>query len=111
MKDTACIQLFSFKTAFGGGRSTGFGRELGVSADDKSKNSTTSARGGLERSFDCVEGLIYESLDKMKKFEPKYRLKRARRSVSVHTGIGAEVMDLGLKPEKQNAGAVLLHPS
>jgi len=44
--DTQCIQLFGFKTAFGGGRSTGF-------------------------------GLIYESLDKMKKFEPKYRLKRA----------------------------------
>eukprot|EP00932_Pfiesteria_piscicida_P015467 SRR837773.27680.p2 GENE.SRR837773.27680~~SRR837773.27680.p2 ORF type:complete len:140 (-),score=75.92 SRR837773.27680:13-402(-) len=44
--DTQCIQLFGFKTAFGGGRSTGF-------------------------------GLIYENVDKMKKFEPKYRLKRA----------------------------------
>merc|ERR1712060_947247 len=44
--DSQCIQLFGFKTAFGGGRSTGF-------------------------------GLIYENLDKMKKFEPKYRLKRA----------------------------------
>ncbi|CAE8689036.1 unnamed protein product, partial [Polarella glacialis] len=44
--DVQCIQLFGFKTAFGGGRSTGF-------------------------------GLIYENLDKMKKFEPKYRLKRA----------------------------------
>ena len=40
--DHQCIQLFGFKTQFGGGRSTGF-------------------------------GLIYESLDKMKKFEPKYR--------------------------------------
>merc|ERR1712050_41660 len=46
VKDSQCIQLFNFKTAFGGGRSSGF-------------------------------GLIYESLDKMKKFEPKYRLKRA----------------------------------
>mmetsp|Transcript_156964 Transcript_156964/g.278496 ORF Transcript_156964/g.278496 Transcript_156964/m.278496 type:complete len:134 (+) Transcript_156964:86-487(+) len=44
--DTNCIQLFGFGTAFGGGRSTGF-------------------------------GLIYENLDKMKKFEPTYRLKRA----------------------------------
>merc|ERR1712064_127317 len=44
--DVQCIQLFGFKTAFGGGRTSGF-------------------------------GLIYESLDKMKKFEPKYRLKRA----------------------------------
>uniref|UniRef100_A0A7S0FXR0 40S ribosomal protein S24 n=1 Tax=Pyrodinium bahamense TaxID=73915 RepID=A0A7S0FXR0_9DINO len=44
--DSQCIQLFGFKTAFGGGRSTGF-------------------------------GLIYDNTDKMKKFEPKYRLKRA----------------------------------
>ena len=66
---------------------------------------------GWNEAWTVCEGLIYESLDKMKKFEPKYRLKRARRSVSVHTGIGAEVMDLGLKKEKQNAGAVLLHPS
>merc|ERR1711988_460788 len=44
--DSGCIQLFGFKTYFGGGRSTGF-------------------------------GLIYENKDKMKKFEPKYRLKRA----------------------------------
>merc|ERR1711862_64637 len=46
VKDSQCIQLFGFHTAFGGGRSSGF-------------------------------GLIYDSLDKMKKFEPKYRLKRA----------------------------------
>merc|ERR1711953_1209625 len=46
VKDSQCIQLFGFKTAFGGGRSSGF-------------------------------GLIYENVDKMKKFEPKYRLKRA----------------------------------
>merc|ERR1711918_318491 len=44
--DQGCIQLFGFKTHFGGGRSSGF-------------------------------GLIYENKDKMKKFEPKYRLKRA----------------------------------
>merc|ERR1712190_506801 len=44
--DSQCIQLFGFKTAFGGSRSTGF-------------------------------GLIYENLDKMKKFEPMYRLVRA----------------------------------
>ena len=89
MKDTACIQLFSFKTAFGGGRSTGFGRELGVSADNKSKkiHHLCKWRAGTKLG-DCMEGLIYESLDKMKKFEPKYRLKRARRSVAVHIGIG-----------------------
>merc|ERR1719269_405374 len=46
VQDNQCIQLFGFKTAFGGGRSTGF-------------------------------GLIYENLDKMKKFEPRYRLQRA----------------------------------
>merc|ERR550514_901961 len=46
VRDTQCIMLFGFKTAFGGGRSTGF-------------------------------GLIYESLDKLKKFEPSYRLKRS----------------------------------
>mmetsp|Transcript_14423 Transcript_14423/g.21845 ORF Transcript_14423/g.21845 Transcript_14423/m.21845 type:complete len:132 (+) Transcript_14423:125-520(+) len=44
--DPQCIQLFGFKTQFGGGRSTGF-------------------------------GLIYDNLEKMKKFEPHYRLKRA----------------------------------
>ncbi|CAK0866992.1 unnamed protein product [Prorocentrum cordatum] len=44
--DHNCIQLFGFKTAFGGGRSSGF-------------------------------GLIYDNIDKAKKFEPKYRLKRA----------------------------------
>mmetsp|Transcript_26452 Transcript_26452/g.76123 ORF Transcript_26452/g.76123 Transcript_26452/m.76123 type:complete len:132 (+) Transcript_26452:48-443(+) len=43
--DSQCIQLFGFKTAFGGGRSTGF-------------------------------GLIYDNVDKMKKFEPTYRLAR-----------------------------------
>merc|ERR1712222_262394 len=54
--DPQCIQLFGFKTAFGGGRSTGF-------------------------------GLIYDSLDRMKKFEPKYRLVRA-----------------GLTPKKKDVG-------
>merc|ERR1719261_526373 len=44
--DHKCIMLFGFKTAFGGGRSTGF-------------------------------GLVYENLDKLKKFEPKYRKKRS----------------------------------
>jgi small subunit ribosomal protein S24e len=39
--DSGCIMLFGFKTSFGGGRSSGFGK------------------------------------DKMKKFEPRYRLKRA----------------------------------
>lgn len=42
--------VFSFKTCFGGGKSTGF-------------------------------GLIYDSLDQAKKFEPKYRLAR----VSIRT--------------------------
>ena len=44
--DQKCIVLFGFHTAFGGGRSQGF-------------------------------GLIYDNLEKMKKFEPKYRQKRA----------------------------------
>merc|ERR1712194_456680 len=59
--DSQCIQLFGFKTMFGGGRSTGF-------------------------------GLIYENLDKMKKFEPKYRLKRA--------GLGGEKGPLGRRAKK-----------
>merc|ERR1711874_613841 len=44
--DPGNIFVFGFRTAFGGGRSTGF-------------------------------GLIYDSLDAAKKFEPKYRLQRA----------------------------------
>eukprot|EP00931_Biecheleriopsis_adriatica_P066896 TRINITY_DN4112_c0_g1_i4.p1 TRINITY_DN4112_c0_g1~~TRINITY_DN4112_c0_g1_i4.p1 ORF type:complete len:134 (-),score=44.37 TRINITY_DN4112_c0_g1_i4:60-461(-) len=59
--DVQCIQLFGFKTAFGGGRSTGF-------------------------------GLIYENLDKMKKFEPKYRLKRA--------GVGGDKTGTGRRGKK-----------
>mmetsp|Transcript_19454 Transcript_19454/g.45265 ORF Transcript_19454/g.45265 Transcript_19454/m.45265 type:complete len:134 (-) Transcript_19454:96-497(-) len=59
--DSQCIQLFGFKTAFGGGRSTGF-------------------------------GLIYENLDKCKKFEPKYRLKRA--------GLGGEKSGPGRRAKK-----------
>ncbi|KAJ3341971.1 ribosomal 40S subunit protein S24B, partial [Gonapodya sp. JEL0774] len=39
------IVVFHFRTAFGGGKSTGF-------------------------------GLIYDTLDDLKKFEPKYRLQR-----------------------------------
>jgi small subunit ribosomal protein S24e len=39
------VFVFGFKTAFGGGKSTGF-------------------------------GLVYDSLDAAKKFEPKYRLMR-----------------------------------
>eukprot|EP00438_Fugacium_kawagutii_P009712 Skav211715 [mRNA] locus=scaffold2852:422386:429968:- [translate_table: standard] len=59
--DVQCIQLFSFKTAFGGGRSSGF-------------------------------GLIYENLEKMKKFEPKYRLKRV--------GAGGEKSGPGRRAKK-----------
>merc|ERR1712039_12149 len=59
--DSQCIQLFGFKTAFGGGRSTGF-------------------------------GLIYDNLDKMKKFEPTYRLKRA--------GVGGEKTGAGRRAKK-----------
>merc|ERR1711924_221708 len=61
VKDSQCIQIFGCKTAFGGGRSSGF-------------------------------GLIYESLDKMKKFEPKYRLKRA--------GLGGEKSGTGRRGKK-----------
>ena len=59
--DVQCIQLFSFKTAFGGGRSSGF-------------------------------GLIYENIEKLKKFEPKYRLKR--------TGLGGEKTGPGRRAKK-----------
>merc|ERR1712216_619588 len=59
--DSGCIQLFGFKTYFGGGCSTGF-------------------------------GLIYENKDKMKKFEPKYRLKRA--------GLGADKGGAGRRGKK-----------
>ena len=44
-QDPESIFVFGFKTAFGGGKSTGF-------------------------------GLIYDSLDAAKKYEPKYRLVR-----------------------------------
>ncbi len=43
--DVKVVVLYGFKTAFGGGRSTGF-------------------------------GLIYDDLESMKKFEPRYRLIR-----------------------------------
>merc|ERR1711920_1105357 len=59
--DSNCIQMFGFKTAFGGGRSTGF-------------------------------GLIYDSLDKMKKFEPKYRL--------IRSGLAAKKKDVGRRAKK-----------
>merc|ERR1719473_381070 len=65
--DSKCIQLFGFKTAFGGGRSTGF-------------------------------GLIYENLDKMKKFEPRYRLKRA--------GLGGEKKGAGRRAKKDTKNRV-----
>merc|ERR1712217_607335 len=59
--DSNCIQLFGFKTHFGGGRSSGF-------------------------------GLIYENLDKMKKFEPRYRLQRA--------GLGGKKSSAGRRGKK-----------
>merc|ERR1711972_129710 len=59
--DHNCIQLFGFKTAFGGGRSSGF-------------------------------GLIYDNIDKAKKFEPRYRLKRA--------GIGKDAKSGGRRGKK-----------
>mmetsp|Transcript_21976 Transcript_21976/g.61587 ORF Transcript_21976/g.61587 Transcript_21976/m.61587 type:complete len:131 (+) Transcript_21976:72-464(+) len=59
--DAQCIQLFGFKTHFGGGRSTGF-------------------------------GLIYDSLDKMKKFEPNHRLARA--------GLGKKKKGIGRRAGK-----------
>ncbi|CAD7968186.1 unnamed protein product [Amoebophrya sp. A25] len=45
VKDSKCVSVFGFHTAFGGGRSSGM-------------------------------GLIYENLDKVKQFEPKFRCKR-----------------------------------
>merc|ERR550525_1519416 len=59
--DQHVIQLFGFKTAFGGGRSTGF-------------------------------GLIYDSVDKMKKFEPRHRLLRA--------GVGKKKAGVGRRAGK-----------
>merc|ERR1711920_537831 len=44
--------------------------------------------GGRSTGF----GLIYENLDKMKKFEPKYRLKRA--------GVGGEKAGVGRRAKK-----------
>ena len=45
VKDASQVIVFGFRTAFGGGKSTGF-------------------------------GLIYDSLESLKKFEPKYRIAR-----------------------------------
>jgi ribosomal protein S24E len=45
VKDQTQVIVFGFRTAFGGGKSTGF-------------------------------GLIYDSLEALKKFEPKYRIAR-----------------------------------
>ena len=45
VKDTKLISVFGFHTAFGGGKSTGF-------------------------------GLVYDSLDKVKIFEPRHRQRR-----------------------------------
>merc|ERR1712232_1316134 len=61
VKDDQCIQLFGFKTQFGGGRSAGF-------------------------------GLIYDNVDKLKKFEPKYRLRRA--------SLGGEKAAVGRRAKK-----------
>jgi small subunit ribosomal protein S24e len=47
--EEACISVFGFKTAFGGGKSTGF-------------------------------GLIYDSVDARKKFEPAHRVKDGEKS-------------------------------
>ena len=46
VKDPKTVVLFGFRTAFGGGKSTGF-------------------------------GLIYDNMEALSKFEPKYRLVRA----------------------------------
>ena len=61
--DRQVVQLFGFHTAFGGGRSTGF-------------------------------GLIYDNLEKMKKYEPKYRLKRS--------GLGGEKVGAGRRAKKRH---------
>ena len=47
------VVVFGFKTAFGGGKSTGF-------------------------------GLVYDSIESLKKFEPKYRLVRLGLEKKVH---------------------------
>ena len=67
VSDHTCIVIFGIKTAFGGGRSSGF-------------------------------GLIYDNLDKMKKFEPRYRLKRS--------GVGKEKGGAGRRGKKDVKGRV-----
>ena len=49
---------------------------------------STSRAGGRSSGF----GLIYENLEKLKKFEPKYRLKR--------TGLGGEKKGPGRRAKK-----------
>merc|ERR1711865_1237065 len=55
VRDPNCVFVFGFKTAFGGGKSTGF-------------------------------GLIYDSVEDAKMYEPKYRLVRAGLRVRLETG-------------------------
>ena len=63
---TDCVQLFGFKTKFGGGKSTGF----------------------------C---LIYDSVDSLKKFEPKHRLIKAG-----HATKSEKKKTRGMKKEEKN---------
>merc|ERR1719192_1139068 len=67
-----------------------------------SKKDLTSKLASMYKVHDtqCIQlfgfktgfGLIYENLDKMKRFEPKYRLKRA--------GVGGEKAGMGRRAKK-----------
>jgi len=70
VKDENTVQVFGMKTAFGGGKTTGF-------------------------------GLIYETVDHAKQFEPKYRLQRVSSffppSYTSRAGVISVSLSLGIK--------------
>lgn len=81
VKDPATVFIFGFRTAFGGGKSTGF-------------------------------GLIYDTLEAAKKFEPKHRLIRAgllekketsRKSIKETKNRGKKTFGTGVRTAKKKA--------
>ncbi|CAK9109734.1 unnamed protein product [Durusdinium trenchii] len=120
--NASATPLQGFKTAFGGGRSSGFGadaqlverrakRRWSVQSPWKTLmlddfglripvslfqvsilERKTQTQDDDSKPIRCFSGLIYENLEKMKKFEPKYRLKRA--------GLGGEKSGPGRRAKK-----------
>lgn len=81
VKDPSTVFIFGFKTAFGGGKSTGF-------------------------------GLIYDTLEAAKKFEPKHRLIRAglrekketsRKAIKETKNRGKKTFGTGVRTAKKKA--------